>query len=111
MSDYFVSFNGHIIENLRPDGWPKIVHEKFVYRANDVSVLANYLNTRASDLKNAGGLTVELDKELLTEDMKSDKGFSNTVYVPMHMISHISYTVREMTVKVPEEGDEGILLQ
>ena len=112
MTDYFVSFNGHLVESTRPDGWPKVVSDKVVVRSQSLDTLVNAVNQKAEQIKHDGGLTVTMDDIDLGDDLKSDKGFGKGIYVPMHMIAYISYTVRTLVTVVPDlTGEEKVSLQ
>lgn len=111
MTDYFVSFNGHLKEGSRPDGWPKIVQDKFVYRSENPAQLVEYLNEKARRIKQDGGMTVEVKEPYPDDDLKSDDQFGNGKFIPLHMIAYISYTVRTTAAPMPDVGDEGVILQ
>ncbi len=112
-TDYFVSFNGRLVESSRPDGWPQFVQDKFVFRAENATQLVEALNTKAQNIKNQGGMTVVLDDDLEVNipDLVSDSEFGRGVYVPMHMIAYIAYTVKKMITAMPDLGDKGVILQ
>jgi hypothetical protein len=111
--DYFVSFNGHLVESTRPEGWPKVVRDKFVYRAKEVSTLLDFLNKKAKEYQNSEGMTVETEEGMGSDnpDLISDKDFGKGVYVPMHMIAYISYTIRRMSAEMPDTEDPGVVIQ
>lgn len=104
--DYFVSFNGHFIESLRPTGWPAIVQEKMVFRADSPEILAAHMNQRAAQLKHTGGLTVTVD-----DGVKPDPIFGGSKFVPLHMFAYIDFTVKQLASEMPNPTDEGVQLQ
>lgn len=114
-----MSFNGHLLEGSRPKGWPTIVKDKFIYQAEDPDHLVEYLNKKAAEIKRDNGMTIILEPKEVDpdcedrdgDDLKSDERFGNGKFVPMHMISYISYTVRKLANIVPEIGSDGIVLQ
>lgn len=116
--DYFVSFNGYLVERTRPDGWPKVVRDKFVYRAERVEKLIEGLNGKAKEYQTLGGMNIVFDqseeKEIEAsialdcgEQMKTDPLFGKGFFVPMHMIAFINYTIRPLSgvVTSPEDVD------
>jgi hypothetical protein len=43
--------------------------------------------------------------------LESDPEFGNGKFVPMHMFSHLSFSVRRLTGEVQNPGDPGVVLQ
>lgn len=113
--DYFVSFNGHLVEKTRPDGWPRTVKDQFTFRCNETDELVDFLNQKAKGYQSTGGMTVAFEKEVLAElleedEKKTDRTFANGFFVPMHMIAYINYTIRQLAAPVPT-GDVKVILQ
>jgi hypothetical protein len=107
---YYVSFNGHLVESRRPDGWPRVVRDKFVYQCDTGEQLASYLNEKAKDIQNRGGMHINFTKkeaeELRGDEMSTDQSFGYGCFVPMSMFTHIDYTVRFMAGEFPAMGSE-----
>ncbi|MGH7744619.1 MAG: hypothetical protein ACREQ5_07360 [Candidatus Dormibacteria bacterium] len=104
--DFYVTFNGHLIESFRPTGWPPIVQEKNVFRAESIDLLKTAVEKRANQLKSFGGLVVTLD-----DGEKGDPIFGNSKFVPLHMFAFIDVTVKSLASEIPNAGDEGGFVQ
>ena len=111
MADYYCSFNGHLLEGTRPEGWPTVVKDEFVYRANTPEVLVDYMNKRAAQVQINGGLHIIKEKILGKEDEQTNGSFNEGAFVPLHMFSYIDYTVKQLMTPMPDMNDEGLIKQ
>ena len=106
--DYSVRFIGHVDEAKRPQDFPKTVELSFVYRPQDVDDLKTFLNNMAAVIRRDGGFQSTMD---LPGQIESDAEFGNGKFVPMHMFTHISFSVRRLTSEVKTPGDRGVVVQ
>jgi hypothetical protein len=113
MPDFYVSFNGFLKEDSRPDGWPRVVRNAAIYRADKADDLTGTLNEKAKTFQEAHGMNVTFDKGDLDkvrdwirhaspDEPVSDPKFGNGFFIPMHMIAFINYTVRPIVGQVQE---------
>jgi hypothetical protein len=106
MSDYAVKFIGHIVENKRPDGFPREISSFGTYHAKDNRELAAVINEEVSQILRNGGIFVQLDPTEIIDVKKLNA--EGRIFVPMHMITYISTIISLMT-SMPKAVDTGIV--
>lgn len=106
--DYSVRFIGHVIETRKPQGWPATIENSVIFRADDKGQVFSYLNEVGKKIRIDQGIVANLD---LPNQEKSDVGFGNGKFIPMHMLTHISFSVRLVSGEMPDETDQGVLRQ
>lgn len=110
MTDYLICFNGHLLESSRPEGWPKVVYDKTVFRVKEnAAELADYMNGKVSDFQHRGGMTIGRGDIEIDNEIESDKEFGNGLFVPMHMIAFMSYTVKRLVGAVPPDDNKVVM--
>jgi hypothetical protein len=98
MDSYFVVFNAHIDELRRPENFPHVVKIKDVY--NDVENIPHLqflVNDRFTKLVISAGLVVMKNEDEPVEEGKIT--FDKRVFVPWHMITHMTLDVHHMPAK------------
>jgi hypothetical protein len=103
---YSVRFIGHVKEP-RLIGWPETVEFSAIYQASSMEEFEEWMNAMGTRLKIEQGITATNCN--LPGQEKSDVEFGNGKFVPNHMLTHISYSVRklagDMPTQKPEKGD------
>jgi hypothetical protein len=105
--DYSVKFIGHV-KTQRPKGWPATIENTSVYRAvgtDDKKELYEYLSAMGEKIKMEQGIYASLD---LPGQEQSMDDFGNGKFVPMHMFTHVSFSVRRLSGMVPDIENEGV---
>lgn len=102
-----MSFNGHLVERTRPDGWPNVVRDEFTIRVDNREQLVAILNQKATRIKEDGGMTITFDEKLWNElvgerEKKSDSQLGRGFYVPMHQIAYMNFEVKLLCSPVPD---------
>ena len=98
-ADYFVTFYGRIVEDKRPEGFPKIVKSTFIVRVLSLDELKKAADQEAIRIVKQGGMVVSLGEEIEDPDGPSISG--NRVFVPMHMIAYISCDYKKLSADFP----------
>jgi len=106
--DYSVRFIGHVDEDKRPNCFPETVELAVVYHTHNIEELKQFLNQVSEGIRRDGGLQCNVD---LPGQLESDPEFGNGKFVPMHMFTHLSFSVRRLTGEVQNPGDPGVVLQ
>jgi len=104
--DYLVRFFGHVMETRRPRGWPAVVEHHAVCRADNAEEASKYIANLARQIKIEQGMFSNFD---LPGDTASDTEFGNGKFVPMHMLTHISFSVRRMDGEVRPQEEGGLI--
>jgi hypothetical protein len=94
MSDYLIKFIGHINERKRPENFPREIYDLLFVRIDEKvgkDGLVNAVNTESMKYIRLQGMTVRMvDPEQMEDLTKID---TERMYVPMHMITHITAEV------------------
>jgi hypothetical protein len=98
LSTYFVDFVANIDENKRPENFPKQVHDKQVFEVESLEHLQFLVNKRFVELVSSSGMVVlKNDSEIIDQGKLT---FDKRVYVPWHMITHMTLNAQLMPVKL-----------
>lgn len=111
--DYMISFNGHLKEETRPEGWPKVVYDKAVFRVHHIEQeLVDYMNAKVTGFQAQQGMTVSRENIPNVDDgldLSTEKSFGNGLFIPMHMIAFMSYTVKRLQTLVPNNDSKEVM--
>ena len=93
MADYIITYSGHVIESLRPDGFPKEIQDLLFISADTEAGLGKAVNDGLNMYLRLLGMYVRKDPSGITKQ----GGFeADRMWVPMNMLSHIDYTVKKI---------------
>jgi hypothetical protein len=110
MADYVVQFLGHIIEALRPEGFPKIVQHDVMVRADNLEGLQAAINSETAELYVKRKCFIVPKDPNVVEEIGKVK-LDSRILIPIHMFSHISTRTTKLAQDVPDEldltGDNG----
>ena len=96
-STYFADFTAHIDERKRPEGFPHEIHDKQVFEVESLQHLQFLVNERFIKLVSASGMVVLKDDTAIQDEGKLT--FDKRVFVPWHMITHMTLDVNMMPAK------------
>ena len=103
MAHWKVSIQAHLIEVLRPEGWPYMIDDTSVWDdKGDHATLAEFVNQKCRSVVTNGGIYVSIPEYENSKERKNGPPFGDGVFVPLHMISHVGYDIRR--VVMPKEG-------
>ena len=97
--NYMITFFGHIDVAKRPIGFPDVVHELIVINTTNIDAIVKAANDASQRYIRDQGMSVGLKPHLPDEVGKLDL---DRVWVPMHMITHITLSVRTVEGEVPQ---------
>lgn len=106
--DYSIRFIGHVLESKRPSDWPMTVENSVVFRAEEQDQVLEYLTMMGKKIKLDQCLFCNID---LDGQEKSDKSFGNGKLIPLHMLSHVSFSVRALASPMPDDDAKGGFVQ
>lgn len=107
--DYSIRFIGHVIETRKPTkDWPDMIEYQVVFRADEEKAVRDFLTLKGNEIKLYQGIFTQID---LPGQEKSDMEFGNGKFVPMHMFTHVSFSVRRLAGEMPDENDKGAFVQ
>lgn len=104
MSQYSISFIGHLVESKRPDGFPKTVSFTVVIEVNGNDALKQALMFWSDYIRKISGMFVPIDNSKFVE--------TNTfvpdqeIFIPMHMFAFIETKTRRLAANVPDQNAE-----
>lgn len=99
MANYWVVFHAYIDELRRPENFPHVVKFAALIQADDHQSLVDQVNNVLLRPVQQQGIGTALD--LSKTETAGQLDFSNRVWVPMHMISHIIPEVKLITNAQP----------
>lgn len=94
MADYLLKFIGHIDRFKRPDGFPEKIYDLLFIRIDEKegkNGLVNAVNTESLKYIRLQGMTVRTVAPEQIEDLT--KLDTDRMFVPLHMITHITAEV------------------
>lgn len=94
MADYLFEWTAHIVENKRPDGFPREVFVREQYANLPDERVKEFYNERVKMMVSNPGLVVFPND---AETIDSSLTFDQRVYVPWHMITHFHGRVKVLT--------------
>jgi hypothetical protein len=97
-----------VIETRKPKGWPDTIEFAVVYRTDDAEDLRKFLQAKGNEIRLHQGVFATVD---LPGQEKSDEEFGRGKFVPMHMFTHVSFSVRKLAGEMPDENDKGAFIQ
>lgn len=98
MAQYHIKFIGHIIEEFRPEGFPKqVTFDLFVDVAN-TEFLKKVTNDTFNQIRHTGGMVIVKPGTIPTPHFQPDKQF----FVPMHMISWLETETKILASPIPD---------
>lgn len=98
MADYIITYHGHLKERTRPEGFPKEVRDSLFISADTEAGIAKAVNDGMNGYIRLLGMYVRKDPSGVTKQ----NGFEpDCMWVPMDMLSHIDYTVRQIQSSKP----------
>jgi hypothetical protein len=103
--DYIITFTGYIDERKRPENFPRKIEDVQVVSFPDGDALVNYVNKRVFMYAANQGMGVAIDKGAM-EDMRIID--TNRMWVPTHMITHITATYKTIMGEMPQVAANGI---
>jgi hypothetical protein len=95
-NDYLFEFTAHIVENKRPEGFPRTVYIREQYAAipSDDQVKELYNQRVKGFITNPGIIVFLNDEEVIDTTVVS---FDQRVFIPWHMISYFHGRVKVIT--------------
>jgi hypothetical protein len=110
MSDYVVSFLGHIIESLRPENFPKVVQHDVMVRAENLEGLQAAINSETAELYVKRKCFI-VPKDPTDVEQIGKVKLDSRILIPIHMVSYIETKTTKLAQDVPDEldltGDNG----
>lgn len=96
MTEYFVTFTAYIDERKRPENFPKKIHSLAIVQADTVDQLVKNVNNLLVEaiVKNQG---MAVPIEIAKMEKVGQLDFSNRMWVPLHMITHIVPSINIIT--------------
>jgi len=98
-ADYFITFYGHVVEDKRPENFPKIVKSTFIVRVLSLDELKKVADQEAIRIVKQGGMVISLGEEIEDPDGPSISG--NRIFIPMHMFAYISSEYKKLAADFP----------
>lgn len=107
--DSLVRVVGHIVEALRPDGFPQEVYIDHIVRDFTPEQIVDLVNTTIKGVFKDGAMAVSQQPK--DEDQSGQPSVNKRMIVPLHMISHITADTLRMTEPMPnlQEQNRGLL--
>ena len=95
MPDYLFEFTAHIVEDKRPEGFPRqvFIREQYVDLPDSESVKTLY-NSRVKSLVTNPGIVVFIDDKAIID---TELSFDQRVFIPWHMISYLHGRAKQLT--------------
>lgn len=103
--DYIVTFTAFIDERKRPERFPKVIKDVLPVTFNNGTELVNFVNARNEMYNRNQGMGVNLDPGSLEDLSIID---TKRVWVPMHMITHLTASIKALTGEMPQITNAGI---
>lgn len=98
---YNIVLTGHLLRVFKPAGWPDTVTYNHMVEASSFPQLREQVDVTVSGIIKQRGFLYLEDSVMPLED--SVKTLNNRIYVPMHMISHITTEVKTVSRPLPDE--------
>lgn len=102
--DYYVTFEGRIINVLRPEGFPPVVHSSLVVRVMNKQALNEAINGESIRIIKQGGMVCNIG--VMDEDPEGPSITGNRIFVPMHMLAYIRSNYKKMANEYPVTSAE-----
>lgn len=100
MADYLLEFEAHIVEDKRPEGFPRsvFVRQQYTNIEGDEQLRDLYNGLFTQMVKNPG-ITIYPDNQIIDA---SRIRFDQRVFVPWHMISYFQGDAKLITIAPPK---------
>lgn len=98
-TDYYVTFEGKIINSFRPERFPEVIKSSMVVRAIEKKFLVDTINKESLRIIRQGGMVITLGTT--EEDPDGPSIYGSRIFVPMHMIAYITSTYKPMVGEFP----------
>jgi hypothetical protein len=108
VQQYSIRFIGHVIETRKPLAWPDTIECGVIFETDDIEDVRAYLEKTADKIKREQGIYTQIN---LPGQEKSMDEFGNGKFVPLHMFTHVSFSVRRLSGVMPNENDKGVFRQ
>ena len=105
MPDWIVTFTGYIDERKRPERFPRVIKDVLAVSFQNSIELVNFVNARNEMYNRNQGMGINLDPSALEDLSIID---TKRVWVPMHMITHLTATIKNVIGEMPQISDAGI---
>lgn len=100
--DYMLTFVGHIVESKRLSGFPQEIAYEMFARVDNLEGLRKLTNdTLAMFIRGRGMIVFEDPQAMREQKFEPD----SQIFVPMHMISHITTKTKALTLNALTESD------
>lgn len=100
MPDYMVKFIAHIIEEFRPENFPKKVFKDMFVRVVNNDGLRAKTNEGLREFILNQGLIILKDPTIEVNEFRQDV----QIFIPAHMISYLETETTRLAGQIPEEG-------
>ena len=103
--DYILTFTGYIDERKRPERFPRVIEDKIIWSFDKTEDLVNFVNNRVALYAKNQGMGVTLDEKVIEDLSIVD---TNRMWVPLHMITHMTATYKAITGEMPQVSIAGV---
>lgn len=100
---YFIQFTGHICERVRPENFPKEVKVNIVMEFESYEKCKEFVQNYAGAFLSTQSMVVMKDPDAVMRGFD----FEKRMIVPMHMISYIDCTVKQVVSEIPKVNGNG----
>lgn len=111
--DYVVRIIGHVIENRRPEGFPKqVVHTMFL-QPDSIKQLNETVNEQVNIFLQVGGMIALKNPAEMQEmnTMGQVLGLDKFMFVPMTMLSYMETITNVVNIQPPTNPEGEVRLQ
>lgn len=100
-TDYLIKIIGHIEESKRPESFRNQIVFEFIFRCEKPQETTDVISERIFQIHKQGGMVGRSKPDEIDDP---DGSYDRFIYVPIHMISHISSETTRLNLPFDVEG-------